>query len=47
MADTEFELHRDEVGLVVRGVHPTFTGHVVTADLNAGAPHVAFVPRRG
>ncbi len=45
MADTEFELHRDEVGLIVRGVRPSFTDRVVTADLSAGPPHVAFVPR--
>lgn len=45
MADTELELHRDEEGLIVRGVRPAFAGHVVTADLSAGAPHVAFVPR--
>lgn len=45
MADTEFELHRDEVGLIVRGRLPEFPGHVVSIDLAAGPPHVAFVPR--
>lgn len=45
MADTEFELHRDDVGLVIRGVRPSFTGCVVMVDPSAGAPHVAFVPR--
>jgi hypothetical protein len=45
MADTEFELHRDEVGLLIRGVRPAFSGHVVTGDLHAGPPHVGFVPR--
>jgi len=45
MADTEFALHRDEVGLLVRGVHPSFPAHVVAHDMNAGPPHVAFVPR--
>ncbi len=45
MADTEFELHRDEVGLIVRGVHPEFPGHVVSPDLAAGPPHLVFVPR--
>lgn len=44
MADTEFELHRDEVGLIVRGVRPPFPGHVVTSDPITGSPHVAFVP---
>jgi len=45
MADTEFELHRDEIGLIVRGVRPSFSSYVVTSDLSAGLPHVAFVPR--
>jgi hypothetical protein len=45
MADTEFELHRDEVGLIIRGVRPSFSSYVVTGDLHAGPPHVAFVPR--
>ncbi len=44
MADTEFELHRDDVGLIVRGVRPSFPSHVVTTDFGAGPPHVAFVP---
>lgn len=45
MADLEFELHRDEVGLNIRGVRPAFAGHVATIDGGTGAPHVAFVPR--
>jgi hypothetical protein len=45
MADAEFSLHRDEVGLVVRGVRPSFPTVVVTPDRVSGAPHVAFVPR--
>jgi len=45
LADTEFELHRDEVGLIIRGVRPSFSSCVVTGDLQAGPPHVAFVPR--
>jgi hypothetical protein len=47
MADTEFSLHRDEVGLVIRGVRPNFSSYVVTADRESGPPHVAFVPRPG
>ncbi len=45
MADTEFELRREDVGLIVRGVRPSFPGFVVTGDTVGGAPHVAFVPR--
>jgi GvpD gas vesicle protein len=45
MVDTEFSLHRDEVGLTIRGARPLFPSHVVTVDLQAGPPHVAFVPR--
>ena len=45
MADAEFALHRDEVGLIVRGVRPSFSSFVVTEDTVAGRPHVAFVPR--
>jgi hypothetical protein len=45
MADTEFALHRDEVGLIVRGVRPSFPSYVVTSDARAGPPHVAFVPQ--
>jgi GvpD gas vesicle protein len=44
MADTEFALHRNEVGLIIQGVRPAFSSYVVTSDLHAGAPHVAFVP---
>jgi GvpD gas vesicle protein len=45
MADMEFELHRDAVGLLIRGVRPSFSSCVVTEDPVAGPPHVAFVPR--
>lgn len=45
MSDSEFELHRDEVGLLIRGVRPSFSSYVVTSDLHAGPPHAAFVPR--
>lgn len=44
MADAEFALHREEVGLVVRGVRPSFPSFLVTEDRGAGRPHVAFVP---
>ena len=45
MADAEFALHRDEVGLIVRGIRPSFPSFVVTEEMVAGRPHVAFVPR--
>lgn len=45
MVDTEFILHRDEVGLLIKGVNPSFPTCVVTPDPAAGPPHVAFVPR--
>lgn len=45
LAETEFSLHRDDVGLIIRGVRPAFSSHVVTIDPHAGPPHVAFVPR--
>lgn len=45
MVDTAFALHREEVGLVIRGVHPAFSGHVVSPDPRAGLPRVAFVPK--
>jgi hypothetical protein len=45
MADTELALHRDEVGLTVKGIRPSFPNHVVTTDRSLGPPHVAFVPR--
>jgi hypothetical protein len=44
MADVEVALHRDDVGLSIRGVHPAFPRHVVTPDIGAGAPRVVFVP---
>ncbi|HYA57669.1 MAG TPA: gas vesicle protein GvpD basic region 2 domain-containing protein [Thermoplasmata archaeon] len=45
MADSEVELHHDEVGLIIRGIRPSFPGHVVTTDNVTGPPYVAFVPR--
>jgi hypothetical protein len=45
MVDTEFSLHRDEVGLTIRGARPLFPSHVVTVDPVAGPPHAALVPR--
>lgn len=45
MVDTEFSLHRDDVGLLIKGIHPSFPTCVVTPDPVAGPPHVAFVPR--
>ena len=45
MTDAEFALHREDVGLTVRGVRPAFPGFVVTEDPVAGPPHVSFVPR--
>ena len=45
LADTEFALHRDEVGLMIRGVRPRFPTCVVTEDRQAGPPYVAFIPR--
>lgn len=44
MADTEFHLHRDDIGLTLRGTRPAFPNHLVTVDPKSGAPHVAFVP---
>ncbi len=47
MADQEFELRRDEVGLQIRGIRPAFPAHLVTEDRSAGRPHVVLVPRPG
>ncbi|HKV90658.1 MAG TPA: gas vesicle protein GvpD basic region 2 domain-containing protein [Thermoplasmata archaeon] len=44
MADAEFELRHDDVGLMIRGLHPAFPNHVVVPDRALGPPHVAFVP---
>jgi len=44
MADTKFALRREEMGLIIQGLRPSFPSYVVTADLVAGPPHVAFVP---
>jgi hypothetical protein len=45
MADTEFAVYRNEVGLVVRGVRPKFPAHLVSTDPVRGAPHVVFAPQ--
>ncbi len=45
MADTEFALRHDEMGLVIRGVRPSFPSHVVVPEARVGPPHVAFVPQ--
>lgn len=45
MADTAFALHREDVGLIIRGVRPAFSDHVVSCDLRSGPPHVAFIPQ--
>ena len=45
MADMEFALHREDVGLIVRGIRPSFPSFVVTEDPVANRPKVAFVPR--
>jgi len=45
MVDSEFSLHRDEVGLLIKGINPSFPTCVVTPDPTVGAPYVAFVPR--
>jgi len=45
MADTKFSLHRDPVGLIIRGLRPSFPTYVVTEDQAAGPPHAVFIPR--
>ncbi len=45
MVDTEFGLHRDEMGLIIRGIRPAFSPCLVTKELSATPPHVAFAPR--
>jgi hypothetical protein len=45
MVDTEFSLRRAEVGLIIRGIRPSFPSFLVTEDAASGLPHVAFVPR--
>jgi GvpD gas vesicle protein len=44
MADSEFALSRESVGLTVRGIRPAFGTHVVTIDRARGAPYVSLVP---
>jgi hypothetical protein len=45
MADTEFALHREDVGLIVRGLRPRFPSFVVAEDRARGVPYVSFVPK--
>jgi len=47
MVDTQFVLHRDDVGLVVRGARPIFPSHLVIPDPSNGRPHAALVPSPG
>lgn len=44
MADAELELHRDAVGLRIRGIRPAFADHLVLPDPKRGLPHVTLVP---
>ncbi len=44
MVDTEFALHREDVGLTIRGLRPRFPSHVVVPDPSRGLPHVVFIP---
>jgi len=44
MADVELSLHREDVGLMIRGLRPQFSRHVVATEGSSGPPHVAFVP---
>ena len=44
MADTELALHREDVGLTVRGLRPRFGTHLVLPDPSLGPPHVVLVP---
>ncbi|HYB78360.1 MAG TPA: gas vesicle protein GvpD basic region 2 domain-containing protein [Thermoplasmata archaeon] len=44
MADLEFELHRGDLGLTIRGVQPSFAPHLVTPDRSDAMPHVSFAP---
>ncbi len=45
MADTEFVLRRNDVGLTVRGLRPAFPTVLVTPEARSDPPHVAFVPQ--
>jgi GvpD gas vesicle protein len=45
MVDTEFSLRREDMGLILRGIRPSFPSFVVTEDATAGRPHAALVPR--
>jgi hypothetical protein len=44
MADAEFVLHRDDVGLTVRGIRPAFASHLVVPDPQRGEPYVSLIP---
>lgn len=44
LADLELDLHRNEVGLVLRGNRPSFRAHVVSPNPAGDPPQVSFVP---
>ncbi len=45
MADVAIEVRHDEMGIAIRGLHPSFPNHLVLPDAVAGPPHVTIVPR--
>jgi GvpD gas vesicle protein len=44
MADVELTLHRNEAGLILRGIRPSFPDQLVGPDPRSGAPHVVLSP---
>ncbi|HTT25421.1 MAG TPA: gas vesicle protein GvpD basic region 2 domain-containing protein [Thermoplasmata archaeon] len=44
LADVEFSVTRNEIGLVLKGVRPATSAHLVLPDPQRGAPYVALVP---
>jgi hypothetical protein len=44
MADIEFTLHRDDLGLVLRGIRPKFPNQIVAFDSKRGEPYVSLTP---
>ncbi|MCI4366589.1 MAG: hypothetical protein L3K08_02425 [Thermoplasmata archaeon] len=44
MADLRFSLHRDEIGLILKGDSPAFPNHLVVADPVRGEPYVRLLP---
>ncbi|MCI4320825.1 MAG: hypothetical protein L3K18_04265 [Thermoplasmata archaeon] len=44
MADVTLGLERTELGLLVKGIRPSFPAHLVVVDPRRGPPHVAFLP---